>query len=147
MTIDVFLLSNQLPLIFSIIIYQHPSMRLIKASNSQSIFSVLLCFLLVQHTPILLQTQFIGPTFGSSSQDDVHCSIAYICLWLSYSYISNVIKRLAIQEIVMFLMYGMHCSGTIGQAVLQPGCGLEVKPGNGAQADDGYSQFDCYQAL
>lgn len=75
----------------------HPC-GLIKALNGKCIFSVLLCFLLVRHTPILSQTQFIGPTFRSSSQDDVRYSIASICLWLSYSFISNVIKRLITQE-------------------------------------------------
>lgn len=47
----------------------------------------------------------------------------------------------------MFLMYGMHWSGTLGQAELQPGCGLKVKLGNWAQAVDKCFQFDCYQAL
>ena len=142
-------------------------MWLIKASNSERIFSVLLCFLLVKHTPILSQTQLIAPTFRRSSQDHVHCSIVSICLWLSYSFISNAIKRLTTrectclnvpsdhpresdhikQEIVVGLMYGMHCRGTIGQAVLQFGCGLEVEPGNGAHAVDECSPSDCYPAL
>lgn len=65
MKIDVFLLSNHFPLILN---YHHTSMWLIKASNSQSIFSILLSFLSVKHTAIPFQTQFIGPTFRSSSE-------------------------------------------------------------------------------
>lgn len=82
-------------------------------SNSWSIVSVMPCFLQVEHTPIPLQTQFIGPTFRSSSQDDVRCSTASICLWLSHSYINNAIKSLIVLKIVMFLMDGMHRCGTI----------------------------------
>lgn len=71
-----------------ILIHQHSSMWLIKASKSKRIFSVLLHFLLVKHTPIFSQTQFISSTFRPSCQDIACCSIGS-CLWLSYSFISN----------------------------------------------------------
>lgn len=122
-------------------------MWLINTSNSNSIFSVLLCFLLVRHTPIHSQTQFIAPTFRSSSRDDVRYSTASICVWLSYSFISNVIERLTTPG--MFEpsfrpslwkwtnntgsgngpVVWYACSRTIGQTVLQLGCGLEIEPG------------------
>lgn len=59
------------------------------------------------------QTRFIGPTFRSSSQDDVCCSTASICLSLSHSYINNAIKNLIVLKIVMLLMDGMHRCGNI----------------------------------
>lgn len=63
----------------------HPPIVVDKSISSQSIFSILLCFPLVQHTPILLH---IDPTFRSSSQDNVQCSKATIWLQLSYSYVT-----------------------------------------------------------
>lgn len=84
-------------------------MWLMNVSNGWSIVSVSF----KSSTHLSLSKQFIGPTFRTSSQDDVRCSTASICLWLSHSYINNAIKSLVVLKIVMLLMDGMHRCGNI----------------------------------